>query len=134
MHKHVQIKKTKNRNTHHFKADNVPRIRRYVDQRFECGWKVNFCAAKTKYFLVFYRVALKPQIMQATKNVYNHDANLSMSQAYAPLIHKFAPETQQETDIGLRNKTEILTKRSKSQANIICKVDLPAAIYSICAV
>lgn len=55
--KHVQIKKqqqttTQNRNIDHLKADNVPRIRRYVDQRFECGWKVNFCEAKIKYLRI----------------------------------------------------------------------------------
>lgn len=33
---------------------------------------------------------------------YDHDANLSKSRAYVPLIHKFAPEIQQKIDSGLR--------------------------------
>lgn len=72
--------------------------------------------------------------MHATKTWQcDRDTNLSMSQAYVPLIHKFAPEIQQEIDIKEKN-WEILSERSKSCANINCQVDLPSVTYSICVV
>lgn len=59
--------------------------------------------------------------MCATKTrQYDHGPHLSTSQAYVPLIHKFAPEIQ-EIDVCLRKQNrEVLNERSKSHANVIC--------------
>lgn len=45
-----------------------------------------------------------------THDSKTHDANLSMSQAYVPLIHKFAPEKHRERNTLWSSEKEISGK------------------------